>query len=493
MKTSAKLFLRCLFALLLITPALYSQNAVHHPTESLDCFTILVGKDATIDGSVMVAHNEDDYGKQLVNWIAQPQIPYHEGSELVLKNGGRLAQVAFTNRFIWLELPGMDFADSYLNEHGVTICSNSCPSKEDNPELTNGGIGYRLRGILAERAQSAREAVEIAADLINRFGYTASGRTYSISDANEAWVLAIVQGKHFVAQRVPDDQMMILANHYTIDQVDLSDTQNFIASPDLIDYAIKRGWYDPTSGHLFSFREAYGSRSSLKSHGNINRAWGAYYLMNTGLNLMDRFPFSFKPGFKISKRHLMRILRYHYEGTKLDRSEQYTKGSPYELNGSMICGKATVYGFVAELRNWLPADIGCVMWLSPQWPDIQPFIPYYAGTTQMHPDYCRPGYPKSFDDHYNPPEDIHDPNDQHAFWAFVRFSEHMNQNYGKKIHRVTKQLLSTERKLFNRQKRIETKFLKAYEEDPEIARKEMTEYTKLHAGKSLKKTQKQIK
>lgn len=111
----------------------------------------------------------------------------------------------------------------------------------------------------------------------------------------------------------------------------------------------------------------------------------------------------------------------------------------------------------------------------------------------MHPDYCRPGYPKSFDDHYNPPEDIHDPNDQHAFWAFVRFSEHMNQNYGKKIHRVTKQLLSTERKLFNRQKRIETKFLKAYEEDPEIARKEMTEYTKLHAGKSLKKTQKQIK
>jgi dipeptidase len=215
--------------------------------------------------------------------------------------------------------------------------------------------------------------------------------------------------------------------------------------------------------------------------------------MNTGYQISDRFPFSFKPGFKVGKQHLMGILRYHYEGTGLDKSERYSKGSPYELNGTMICGKATVYGFVAELRKWMPADIGCVMWLAPQWPDIQPFLPYYAGTTDMHPNYCRPGYPESFNDHYNPPEDIHQPNDQHAFWAFVKFSEIMNANYGKRIKGVRKQILRTEEKLFNHQVKLESKVLKVFDKDPDAARAILTGYTRKLAGQSLKYTRKNNK
>lgn len=486
-------FLRYSVLLVFLPYVIYAQRVENQdPGDLSGCFTVMAGKAATVDGSVLFAHNEDDYGKQLVNWIAEPGRDYHEGSEVVLKNGGRLNQVHRTNRFFWLEIPGMDFSDSYLNECGVCISSNSCPSKEDKPDLTDGGIGYRLRGLMAERAQTARDAVVLAGMLIERFGYTGSGRTYCIADQNEAWVLAAVRGKHWVARRIPDDEVMILPNSYTIDQVDLTDQSSFLACKDLIDYAVSRGWYDPGSGRPFSFREAYASVGSLRSPGNINRAWVAYHLFSTDYGLNDIFPFSFKPASKVSKEFLMELLRNHYEGTELDKSRGYTKGSPYELNGSMICNKASVCGFVAELRDSMPADIGCVMWLAPQWPDIQPFIPWYAGTVVVPESYCRPGYPETIDDHYQPPQDIHEYNDQHAFWAFVWLSELMNNNYAERIPKVTKNIKSFESALLRMQPRIESKVLKIYGRNPEEARMIITAYTNRLAERSLKMTKKAI-
>jgi dipeptidase len=189
----------------------------------------------------------------------------------------------------------------------------------------------------------------------------------------------------------------------------------------------------------------------------------------------------------------MQLLSSHYEGTPLDKSKGYTIGSPYKLNGSMICGKASVYSFVAELRNWMPADIGCVLWLAPQWSDIQPFIPWYAGTVSVPSAYARPDYPKSFNDHYHPPKDIRVPNDQHAFWTFVAFSAYMNQHYGEKIEAVKKGRDKIEKILLKKQKKIERKALKKYQKDPESARAYLTGYTGKLAEFTYQYTAKQIK
>lgn len=460
--------------------------------EQFNCFTVLVGKNASADGSVLMAHNEDDYGKQLVNWFAVPKKSWHEGTEFILKNGGRVGQAAFTNRYIWLEMPGMDFSDSYLNEYGVCIASNACSSREDKPDISDGGIGYNLRQLMAERALNARDAIVLAGRLIEKFGYTGAGRTYCIADPKEAWALAVVNGKHWVAQRIPDDEVMILPNNYTIREVNLNDTENFLGCPDLIDYAVKRGWYKPETDGPFNFRNAYVGRNSIKHPGNVNRAWGAYHLFNAGFSLTDDFPFSFKPADKVSKQDLMKLLRYHYEGTDLDKSLDYTKGSPYKLNGSMICDGSSVYGFVGELRSWMPADIGCVMWLAPQWPDIQPFIPMYAGTVGFPSAYCRQGYLKTLDDHYNPPADIHDRNDTLAFWAFVEFSELMNGNYGKNIESVRKKNFKLERKLLAIQPLLEKKLLKIRLDSPEKCREALTGLYDKFAMSALGATKKSI-
>ena len=172
-------------------------------TGEFSCSTIIVGKDASATGNVLVGHNEDDGGMQVVN-LYKIYSDDNPGETIVLKNGAVIDQARNTLGYIWLEMPGQDFADSFLNENGVLITSNSCSSIERQGEIVDGGIGYNLRKIVAERAQSARNGVEIAGEIISKVGYDASGRTYTIADTEEAWMLSVVRGKHWAAMRIPD-------------------------------------------------------------------------------------------------------------------------------------------------------------------------------------------------------------------------------------------------------------------------------------------------
>ncbi len=187
------------------------------------CFSIVVGKNASADGCVLVAHNEDDSPPQVVNHHKIPRRSHAPGEVVTLRNGGTLEQVPETWAYLWSEMPGPDFSDSYLNEWGVCVTSDNCPSREDRGELTDGGIGYMLRRLVAERARTAREGVQIAGELVERFGYVASGRTYVIADPQEGWLFCVVRGKHWLAHRVADGQVAMVANTFTVRKVDLSD------------------------------------------------------------------------------------------------------------------------------------------------------------------------------------------------------------------------------------------------------------------------------
>jgi len=193
-----------------------------------------------------------------------PRMRHGPGEVVRLLRGGVLPEVGETYSFIWSEIPGMEFSDTYINEWGVAVASNYCPTREDSyeelvarGEIVDGGIGYMLRRLVIQRARTAREGVRLAGELIEKFGYTDSGRTLVIADPNEAWLLSIVRGKHWVARRVPDDEVALLPNLHIICEVDLSDTNNFMGSPDIVDYAVRRGWFEPDEGRPFSFRRAY--------------------------------------------------------------------------------------------------------------------------------------------------------------------------------------------------------------------------------------------
>jgi len=454
---------------------LFAQNSTD---TGFNCFSIIVGKNASVDGSAFLAHNEDDYGTQLVNFFKVERQTHPANETITFKNGGEMAQVRETYSYLWFQMPTMPSADSYINEFGVVIASDACASREKNPELTTGGIIYWLRRIVAERATTAREAVKIAGELIETYGYASSGRSYVIADPNEGWMLAAVHGKHWVAQRVPDDHVAVIPNYYTIGAIDLADTNNFLASPDLIQYAQKNNWYDPETDGEFNFRKAYAANNSLNSPGNIHRMWrGVNLIAGTNFDTTDEFPFSVKPAKKIALTDLYRVLRDHYEGTELDKSNNYQLGTPHEINSATICASSNQYGFVAQLRNWLPVEIGAVIWFAPRRPDSQPFIPFYLGIDRVPDNYHYDDPITALRHHFNPPQFYYDKNEDHAFWTFWKLADWVDQDYAGRINEVRQRWDEFESTAIKKQAGFETELLAIYQQDRPKAKSMLTKYS----------------
>ena len=476
---------KLLIKLICFTVIILSIQNIYAQSE-LNCFSILVGKKATVDGSTILAHNEDDYGKLLVDWYKVPRFTHKSRTKIELKNGGQIDQSNETYSFIWLEMPGFDFSDSYMNEWGVTITSDGCQSKETEGELINGGIGYYLRRIMIERAKSAKEAIKIAGEIIDSIGYSYSGRSYCISDPNQAWIMSVVKGKHWVAQRVPDDQVAIIPNYYTIKEIDLIDTVNFLGSPDIVNYATQKGWYEPESGKEFNFRTAYGSPASLNSMGNIARKWHALNLLSeVQYDFYAEFPFAFKPQNKLAIQDVMLILQNHYEGTQLEMRTDYNAGNPHENVITRICSASNQYGFVAQLRNWLPTDIGSVLWIAPRRPCVQPFIPWYCGINSIPDKYSRGDYTEALEQHFAPIENIYEKSKSHAFWVFVNHAEEIDKNYVDLIDNIRRKKTAFEKEIFEKQAVFEGKVLAVYKKNPKKAKKMLTNYTSKLAIKAL--------
>ncbi len=473
-----------LFSFLLILSG-YRSMAQETGKSSFDCFSVLAGKNATIDGSVMFAHNEDDYGDRIVNWYKVPQLT-HTGEEMItMKNGGAIPQVKETWSYLWLEMPEMEFSDSYMNEWGVTIGSDACSSREKKGELTDGGIGYWLRRAMAERAKTAREAVKIGGALVEQFGYTSSGRTYCIADPNEAWMLAVVNGKHWVAERIPDDEVAIIPNYYTITTIDLADTMNYYGSSDLVEYAKTNKWYNPNKDTVFNFREAYSDPGNLKNMGNIVRHWSSINILaENQYEIDDEFPFSFKPGQKVDLNILFSVLRNHNEGTEYDKTENYTKGNPHE-NGQVICSATTQYGFVAQLRANMPKEVGAVLWLAPFRPCVHPFTPWYEGMTDMPIDFAIGGYRAALSSHFEPIENLGKFAPDHKFLLYVKDAKSIDRTYGKQIKQIQKNLSDFENDLIDGQSAYEKRLIEIYAMDRKEAEKMMTDYSEKQIQRSL--------
>lgn len=415
------------FILLIAVTQITAQNA-------FNCFSVLAGKKATVDGSVLFAHNEDDYGDVYFNIYVVPGSNSSISGNIAYESSGHETGITGPEegncRYLWLEMPGMHFSDSYMNEFGVVIASDACPSREVQPELTDGGITWELRNTMARQARSARHAVEIAKALIEERGYNSSGRTYCIADPNEAWMLSVVNGKRFVAKRIPDDAVAVIPNYYTITDVDLNDRENVIASPDLITYAEKRGWYDPKQDGKFSFRKAYGSIQSLRHPVNMGRMWAGYRLLSEKeAEYGQELPWAFIPSNPLDVTHLMEVLSNHYEGTTLDALMTGTPGNPHDADPGAICAEHTRYGFVAQLQGRLPVPLGSVMWLAPYRPCIQAWFPLYAASASFHKAFAINDFTHALENHFDAPTPAREAIPGHAYWSYLDYTDDIDGNY----------------------------------------------------------------
>jgi dipeptidase len=408
----------CLF--IISSTSIYSQNN----TENLNCFTIAVGKNASESKEVLIAHNEDDWGNLTINIYKVPAKDYTNKNEITLLNKTKIKQVKHTFSFLWIETTEQKFGDYYVNENGVSICSNQCLSKEDTAV---GNIGFYLRRIIAERAKSAKEGVKIAGELVSSIGYETSGRTYCIADKNEIWMLSIVKGHHWIAQRVPDDSIAIIPNYYTIEEINLNDTSNFLGSNNIIDYAISRNWYKPKTDGEFNFRLAYGSNSSLNSIGNIPRHWSATnYLAKNEYNYGEHIPFAFTAKNPVTIEKLQKILSSHYEGSDFENHPNLRK-NPHKNIVNRICNAGTKFSTITQFSE------KTIVWWAPLNPCIHPFIPIVFDIKNIPEVYQNKPLKDAIEYHFDKNRNRIDASRETAYSYFYKLNKKIDFNYAENI------------------------------------------------------------
>ena len=357
------------------------------------CTTVLVGRRASESGMVLVGHNEDSGGRHVMNTFITPARCHRPGETVRFEPGcAELPLPQESAGLLWSEArrPGKEgqdsgesFCDVFVNTNGVVVCSDSCVhSREDRPELMEGGIGYGLRRLVAEEARSAAHAVEVAVALIEKYGYASRGRSYHFADREECWVVQVVNGKHYAVRRVPDDEVYLIPNHYTIHQPD-PDTPGL---QQLMDYARRRGWHDPAEGP-FDFAKAYQAPEDRGRIWNMHRhVRGLEILLERDLSGLlekpDELPFSVRPARPVNVDTVKKILRTHYEGTASDVSEG---GSRHFMVTRPICAATTLESTIVEIR---PEPDRVLLRRALGRPCAAPYMPWYMGVSGVPEGYA---------------------------------------------------------------------------------------------------------
>jgi len=279
----------------------------------------------------------------------------------------------------------------------------------------------------------------------------------------------------------------------------LNDTENVMASSGLVDYAIKRGWYDPASGKPFNFREAFNrpqrKGSFMYKYGADPRQWYAQSMVIgklIDLPIKEQLPFSVKPAHKMTVNDVAKILRSHSEGTEFDTSKKYSLGSPHKIRGmaANICSSGTQEGAVYQLRSWLPKEIGCLVWRTTAAPCSDVLTPWYLGITETPRAYYKPGdieEQMDLNQHFNHPKEYFKFDPEFAFDVFNELENLVDVDYKRAIKIVRGVWDSFEEKQFSVQATIEEAALKLFKEDKALAKKFLTDYTNSQAMLALDK------
>jgi dipeptidase len=425
------------------------------------CTTIIVGKDNTVDGSVMIAHSEE-LGDSPQHLVVVPRQTHAAGDLYVSYSGAKIPQPEVTYAYIASTIfdkeyyPG-DYTTG-INEYQVSVANNMSWTRgvpEDTAwDVIDGGVFWtEFTQLTLERCKTAREGVELMGQLCETYHLSCDpGTMYAIADPNEGWFIEIARDGQWIAQRVPDKGFDMRSNNYRIGVVDL-DSPDILHSPNLVQYAIGKGWYDPKSGD-FSFADVYGEPSNqTDEYNNLRNRLVTQMLTDYG---------------KVSVDELMAILRSAYEGTEYYKTDPST-GSPFHTDIRTISRTNTEVTSVAQLRSWLPAEVGGVIWWALATSKTSPYVPYYYGAS-------------SFPEAYTKGTDTEE--DGSAYWAFNDLRNYVDKNYSRTIDTVTSTWAPIEAAEFTSQSALEAEALKLYNtEGAAVAAKYLNSYSNAQGEK----------
>ncbi len=424
------------------------------PGEGEGCTIITAGRLATVDGSVITSQSDacSECRIHVVPGQAHPPgstAPVHWGMIYYGRDDerggrrlgdygaviGRIPQVARTYTYFHTGY-------SLINEHQVAIAESTCSQRRELEVPYIEGVTEQIMTVeqaqvfALQRSRTAREAVTVITSLVEQYGFlpsTGGAEALSIADPTEAWVLEIfavgadwkrasgTPGAIWAARRVPDGHVTVIPNYVRIREIDLANP-DVRASSNHRQFAIDRGWYDPSSGQPFIWQDTY---APPITEGSLNRLWLVYSSLAPSLKAWPKramagtansgtmsrqaiegaafYPFSFKPERAVSVQDIIAFQRSAFEGTVYDmtadpawivsdgqgggrRSALATPFASADLRDLLrVASHRTIaqhgYGMVAQLRSRLPNPIGGVLWFYVDNPYVSTYVPIYAGVT----------------------------------------------------------------------------------------------------------------
>lgn len=472
---------------------------------AMACTNFIVGKKASVDGSVICSYSADSYG-MFQGLKHQPAAKHPKGTMRQVydwdtnKYGGEILEAEETYNVI-----------GNINEWQVTIGETTFGGREEMVDTT-GIIDYgSLIYITLQRAKTARQAIDIMTSLVEQYGYCSEGETFTICDPNEAWIMEMMgcasdrkveKGRTvWVALRIPDDMICGHANQSRITKFNMKDKENVRYSKNVVSYARKMGWFKGKDED-FSFNAAYAAPDFSGRRMCDARVWSFFNRYADG---MDRYvawaegkdanaeamPLWVKPNKKLSVQDIETAMRDHYEDTPFALDSDIGGGiwdMPYRptplyfkvdgkeyFNERPVSTQQAGFVFVSQMRSWLPRQVGGCFWFANDDGNMAPFTPVYCCATKAPRPYDTPGA-----DELNFSID-------NAFWVQNWVSNMVYPRYSMLFPSLKEVRDSLDNSYFRAQKEVEDKALTL---DETARTKYLTDYTAEKADQMLSRWQK---
>ena len=491
-----------LVSLLLVVGLAFGQDFNSQLVDGQSCTSIMVGKKASTDGSVITSHTCD--GRYRTWMTMEPARDYKSGERHTVRKG--TMHTAFRNDTTGVKVAGtipqvrhtyayLNTAYPCLNEKQLAIGETTFGGPDIMQNKNGMFLIEELERVALMRCDNARDAIRLIGSLVKEYGYGDGGECITIADKNEVWQMEILGegpdkiGGVWVAQRVPDNAVAVSANIPRIGKLQRNNKEYFMCSDNIEEVAKKLNLWDGTGDFVWwkSFNASYANGKNFRER--------EFFILNAlapslGLSMdMDELPFSVVPDQNVDATDVMQLLRSTYEGTDMDMcrnikmvaNRRQKDGTQYKdtiisplanpwMGGNMqntlnylkpgtVDFKRTVsvawcsYSFVAQLRDWLPDEVGGVCWVAVDNPGQSPRVPIFCGNSRLPKAYELCGH-KQY-------------NDNAVLWQFRKANKLATVAWQRTRDDMMKAVLDNERDAFKGLAELESsvKSLKAREDE----------------------------
>lgn len=430
-----------------------------------ECTTILVGKGQMADNSMIVARSEDYNSVICKNMTIYPETEEENRKFVALDSPFKCELPKEALGYTTLEgydLPG-HWGSAGFNTAKVgmsateSIFSNEKALAAD--PLIETGVGENsVFNIVLPYIKTAREGVERLGSLIEKYGIM-EGFGIGFVDCDEIWYLETASGHRWMATKMPEDSYFVTGNQSRFREYDPNDKENYMASADLIEFAVEHGLYDPKNGK-FDFHEAYIRDIKLDTTYNYPRVWGLQRMLSPEIKndvTKNTFPVFAQADHKLTISDIRRVFRFHYQDTEHDPYPNY---NPKEVYRPVSIFRTT-QTHILQVRPELPLEIGEINYVCLGMADLSVFIPFYQGTEKYLEAYT-----------------IGDGNcsDDSAYWKFRKVQALGMVDYNKYAPMIKKAYAAWEAETDLRQKEFEQDYLSCYKEQPFKAQRMLQEF-----------------